>query len=279
MRGLFRTQHKRQARSIVPETHNPGGLEVIEGLPRFPCNLDKRPLTARGHLDATSSPIDESRWPLTGVPTGTASGLDVLDVDTAGWLDEHYSRLPATRVHETRSGGRHLLFRHAQGLRCSASRVAPGVDVRADGGYVIWWPRAGLRVLSDAPIADWPGWLLQLARPPSGAPGPFQIIAPNGLRAPGGGVSPTRNLRKRTKHILRLVERAEEGTRNNRLFWAACRFGEMVAEGVIRETVAVQLLESAATLCGLVADDGMSRIRATIASGLSVGARALETLR
>ena len=166
----------------------------------------------------------------------------------------------------TRSGGRHLLFNHALGLRCSAGRVAPGVDVRADGGYVIWWPRAGLRVLSDAPVADWPGWLLELARPPSGAPAPLQI-ALNGLRAPGG-VSTTRNLRKRTEHILRLVERAEEGTRNNRLFWAACRFGEMVAEGVIRETVAVQLLESAATLCGLVADDGMSRVRATIASGL-----------
>jgi hypothetical protein len=53
----------------------------------------------------------------------------------------------------------------------------------------------------------------------------------------------------------------------------------MVAEGVIRETVAVQLLESAATLCGLVADDGMSRVRATIASGLSVGAVALEAAR
>ena len=214
-----------------------------------------------------------------GVPTGAVSGLDVLDVDAAGlvWLDQNYSRLPATRAHETRSGGRHLLFNHAQGLRCSAGRVATGVDVRADGGYVIWWPRAVLRVLSDAPVADWPRWLLELAQPSSGAPPPFQI-ALNGLRAPGG-VSTTRNLRKRTKHILRIVERAEEGTRNNRLFWAACRFGEMVAEGVVREPVAVQLLESAATLCGLVVDDGRGRVRATIASGLSVGARTLETSR
>jgi len=80
-----------------------------------------------------------------GVPTGAVSGLDVLDVDAAGlvWLDQNYSRLPATRAHETRSGGRHLLFNHAQGLRCSAGRVATGVDVRADGGYVIWWPREG----------------------------------------------------------------------------------------------------------------------------------------
>jgi hypothetical protein len=247
-------------------------------LHRFPCSLQKRPLWPKGFLSATTA-CDDAGWPLVGVPTGAVNGFDVLDIDRAGaeWLAQHH--LPPTQTHETRSGGRHLLFNHAQGLRCSAGRVATGVDVRADGGYVIWWPRAGLRVLSDAPVADWPGWLLELAQRPSGAHAPFQIIAPNGLRAPGGGVSPTRNLRKRTKHILRLVERAEKGTRNNRLFWAACRFGEMVLEGVVREPAAVQLLESAATLCGLVADDGMNRVRATIASGLSVGARALEITR
>jgi hypothetical protein len=43
------------------------------------------------------------------------------------------------------------------------------VDVRADGGYVVWWPREGLRVVSDAPIADWPEWLLGLARGGSGS--------------------------------------------------------------------------------------------------------------
>jgi hypothetical protein len=53
-------------------------------------------------------------------------------------------------------------------LRCSASKIAPGVDVRADGGYVVWWPREGLRVVSDAPVAHWPEWLLGLARGGSG---------------------------------------------------------------------------------------------------------------
>ena len=61
---------------------------MICELPRFPCSLSKRPLTARGHLAATTRLIDESHWPLTRSPTGTASGLDVLDVDAAGlvWL-------------------------------------------------------------------------------------------------------------------------------------------------------------------------------------------------
>jgi hypothetical protein len=31
--------------------------------------------------------------------------------------------------------------------------------VRACGGYIIWWPAAGLPVLCNAPLARWPGWL------------------------------------------------------------------------------------------------------------------------
>ena len=56
-----------------------------------------------------------------------------------------------------------MLFRSAPGLRSSASRIAAGVDVRADGGYVIWWPREGLAV-DDAPLCEWPEWLLKEAR-------------------------------------------------------------------------------------------------------------------
>ena len=127
-------------------------------LPRFPAALNKRPLTPRGYLDATINPIGECLWPLVGVPTGARSGFDVLDIDVAGlaWLDRNADRLPPARMHETRSGGRHLIFQHWPGLRCSASKPAPGVDVRADGGYVIWWPARGYPVLTNAPIAEWP---------------------------------------------------------------------------------------------------------------------------
>jgi hypothetical protein len=102
---------------------------------------------------------------LAGVPTGEASGIDVLDVDPAGagWYDRHFSALPLTQAHATRRDGLHLLFWHAAGLRCSQGRIAPGVDVRADGGYVIWWPREGLPA-EDWPICEWPDWLLALAR-------------------------------------------------------------------------------------------------------------------
>jgi hypothetical protein len=74
--------------------------------------------------------------------------------------------LPQTRAHQTQRG-LHLLFRHAPGLSCSTSRIAPGVDVKADGGYAIFWPRQGLAV-KDLPLAEWPGWLLEEARAPRG---------------------------------------------------------------------------------------------------------------
>jgi hypothetical protein len=35
------------------------------------------------------------------------------------------------------SGGRHIYFAHFDSLRSSTSKIAEGVDVRADGGYVI----------------------------------------------------------------------------------------------------------------------------------------------
>jgi hypothetical protein len=95
------------------------------------------------------------------VSTGFVSGVDVLDIDAKHiearqWWGTHRDRIPATRVHRTRSGGLHLLFRHAPYVGCSVGRIALGIDVRGDGGYAIWWPTAGFPVLQDAPLATWP---------------------------------------------------------------------------------------------------------------------------
>jgi hypothetical protein len=132
----------------------------------FPCRHDKRPLTAHGFLQAKVSPRWDA-WPLVGVATG-ASGFDVLDIDPPdglAWYSANFDALPLTQAHETRSGGLHLLFRHAEGLRCSKGRIAPGIDVRADGGYIIWWPREDLPT-ENHPICEWPDWLLEAAMGP-----------------------------------------------------------------------------------------------------------------
>jgi hypothetical protein len=101
------------------------------------------------------------------VATGEASGLDCLDIDAEGigWYDRKFDALPFIQAHETRSGGAHLLFKHAEGLRCSTGKIAPGVDVRADVGYIIWWPREELP-FEDHPLCEWPRWLLSLAMAP-----------------------------------------------------------------------------------------------------------------
>jgi hypothetical protein len=149
-----------------------------QGLRCFPCAPSKVPTTPRGFLDASAKTVVLRKlWanlpgPLVGVPTGAASGIGVLDLDrkhpeAAQWWKTRRQRLPPTRVHRTRSGGLHLIFRHAPGMRCSTSKITPGLDIRADGGYVIWWPAAGLPVLCDAPLAPFPEWLrAQLVLPP-----------------------------------------------------------------------------------------------------------------
>ena len=78
------------------------------------------------------------------------------------WEAEIRSQLPATRIHQTKGGGRHWVFRHAPGVRNSGGMIAPGVDVRGEGGYIIVPPSAGYSVTSAVEPAEWPDWLLAL---------------------------------------------------------------------------------------------------------------------
>ena len=136
------------------------------GVPAFPCLANKHPATPHGFKDATADP-DKLQWlwaeypgELVGVPTGNTSGIDVLDLDAKhveaiAWMKENRRRFPQTRKHRTRSGGAHLLFQHDDAMTCTVAKIALGVDTRANGGYVIWWPAAGLPIISDAPPAPW----------------------------------------------------------------------------------------------------------------------------
>jgi hypothetical protein len=195
--------------------------------------------------------------PLVGVRTGAESGFDVLDVDpkhreAVDWCTTHRERLPKTRVHTTRSGGVHGLFRHAAGLRCSASRIARGVDVRADGGYIIWWPATGLRLMRDAPLADWPQWLLETlmpASPPASKPVAARVVVPDS---------------RALAQIVRRVARAQEGERNAIAFWAGCRAGEMVASGLLDADTAAAIIAEAATLAGLAYSEAERAARSGI---------------
>jgi bifunctional DNA primase/polymerase-like protein len=141
----------------------------LSTLPRFPCNSDKTPRARWGGIGGARTywPY-EQRWPLAGVPTGGHSGFDVLDIDPEGlpWLRENQHRLPETRAHVTRRGGLHLFFHSWPNLRNSAGKIAPGVDVRAEGGFIIWWPRQGGPVANPDLLSEWPDWLVDQALQP-----------------------------------------------------------------------------------------------------------------
>jgi hypothetical protein len=103
------------------------------------------------------------------VPTGI--WFDVLDLDlqhgpARQWLDEHRAELPVTRTHVTRSGGRHLLFKPNAAVKCTAGLIAPNVDTRGHGGYIVWWPAHNCAVENPGTIAPLPEWLLAALNPP-----------------------------------------------------------------------------------------------------------------
>jgi len=78
----------------------------------------------------------------------------------------------------TPSGGRHLYYRFAPGITNSASLVAPGIDIRGEGGYVLAAPStiagAAYAWINDLPVARLPMWLEMTLKPsPKCRPKPF----------------------------------------------------------------------------------------------------------
>lgn len=123
-----------------------------------------------------------NRWPDAGIGivTGPVSGLAVLDVDlghggdeTLAELERCHGKLPETVEAITGGGGRHLYFRYPDQALPSRVGIAPGLDVRADGGLVVAPPSlhpSGRRYAwevshdpDDLAPAAMPGWLRELA--------------------------------------------------------------------------------------------------------------------
>jgi Bifunctional DNA primase/polymerase, N-terminal len=236
-----------------------------EGRSCFPCAGNKRPTSPHGFLDASTDPVALcelwSKCPgqLVGVRTGNASGFDVVDLDrkhpqAAEWWTAHRDTLPVTRVHRTRSGGLHLLFQHAPDMRCSASKIVPGVDVRGDGGYVIWWPVIGLPVLNDSPLGPWPEWL-RVELSSQKRPRLCRATVPDGHAL---------------ARLVRLVAGGRDGERNALTFWAGCRAGEMVASGLLDADTAAELIAEAATRAGLPRVEAERTARSGIERGGSL---------
>jgi len=237
-------------------------LELVRAeLAVFPCARNKIPTTPHGFHDATKDAATlQELWrryggTLVGVRTGETSNVAVLDIDAEHaaarqWFAENRHQLPPTRTHRTRSGGLHLIFAHAEGLRCSTSKIARGVDMKAEGGCAIWWPAAGHPVLHEGPPAPWPSWLLARLKPKAPPP-PSRLVIPDD---------------RRLQQLLRRVATAHEGERNDITYWASCRFCEMVATGLISANDAMALIVDAGMAAGLPRSEAIAAAR----SGLRI---------
>src|SRR6266436_5390437 len=135
---------------------------AAKGIPVFPCKrTDKSPLTTHGHKDATTDRVQIREWwikwpeAMIGIPTGTASGIDVLDLDvkkgkngfaaipdwqTRSAIIVRTPTDPSKHTEGAPSEGGHLWFRSEGSINGTTSSIAIGVDTKGEGGYVIGPP-------------------------------------------------------------------------------------------------------------------------------------------
>ncbi|MCX4584232.1 bifunctional DNA primase/polymerase [Streptomyces sp. NBC_01481] len=250
------------------------GLPVIPLSPsklpalRSPHRGDAEPVLCRGECglpghgvhDATTDPAGV-RALFAAAPWATGYGIACgrpphhligIDLDTKSSTDSvaalqdlalrHLFTIPETVTVLTPSGGRHLWLTGPPDIVVpnSASRLAPGIDVRGAGGYLVgpgsvsahgaYRLAPGTAELSPAPC---PRALLRLVTPPARPHHPTQAGPARPVQGNG---------------LVQFVLAAHEGQRNTRLFWAACRayengFGDELADALTEAAVQAGLTE------------------------------------
>ncbi|MFD7991765.1 bifunctional DNA primase/polymerase [Streptomyces mexicanus] len=193
---------------------------------------------------------------LIGIDLDTKTGTD-SSAALRALARRHRFTLPATVVVLTPSGGRHLWLSGPADVVVpnSAGRLAPGIDIRGAGGYLVGpGSRTAHGVYTTAPgtahrpPAPCPPALLRLLLPPP--------------RPPHGPAA--RPSDRHGQALVHFVLTAHRGRRNSRLFWAACR----AYENGIGPALTASLVEAAVTT-GLPEHEA----RATIASAARRTAR------
>jgi AAA domain-containing protein/bifunctional DNA primase/polymerase-like protein len=96
-------------------------------------------------------------------------------------LEAQHGVLPRTPIQRTGSGGLQYIFNYVEGVRNSQSRLGRGLDIRGAGGYIVVAPSHNtsgpyewLVSPDECPVADAPGWLIDLAKKPE-RPAPMLV--------------------------------------------------------------------------------------------------------
>lgn len=168
----------------------------------------KHPIPSRWQEVTSKQPDAIKSWwrafksPNSGVVTGKASGVVVLDIDprhggmdTLDDLQVKNGKLPETATVETGSGGLHYYFRDHGGLRNGTNVGGQGIDFRGDNGFVVgpgsehasggyydWYDE---QTPDSVGFAELPKWLFDLVYKP-----PVQVVkigTQTGTRVQEGG--------------------------------------------------------------------------------------------
>lgn len=220
-----------------------------------------------------------------GVATGP-SGLVVVDLDTttdgkpgpdgaaalAALAVSRGVEVPGTYTVSTPSGGHHLYFTSPPGvlLRNTAGALAPRIDTRAHGGYVVgpgsMLPGGGYELLDETAPPDLPAWLVQALTQRPAAPLPAR---PHAVAAdPGGYVSAA------VRGEAQRVRDAPRGQHNAVLCRAAYALGQLIGAGLLdSDTARTGLTAAADALIGADCGCTPAEVARVINAGLAAGAR------
>jgi hypothetical protein len=192
------------------------------------------------------------------VLTGHPGGVVVLDVEADGldWLDENHHRLPVTEQYASRSGGRHLVFRHREGIRTlPLGRIAARVELRSTGASAIFWPAIGLPSGCDAPPAELPSWLMPPPKPAWKPPEtPWQ----------GDDRRARAYAAAALKSAVQRVAAAGQGCRNAELNRAAYPLRRFIQEGALTSAETAYALAAAAAVAGLDQRETAATLRSAL---------------
>ena len=262
------------------------------GWPIFPCRPDKRPATEHGFKDATCDRKTILAWwtanpsAMIGMPTGTASKIIAVDLDrdAAKGLDgvTAFAALVKsagtpirTRKHSTPRGGVHLLFEHSgEDVKNSASAIAPGVDTRGSGGYIVLPPSrtetGEYHVENNADPTPLPPWLCDLLRECKvmGSPDVPAERSHCSIPATPGIASLAPYVQAAVEAETRAVAATSAGQRNGTLNKSAFNLGQLVGSGALVRADAEAALMVAARKCGLPDQEAARTIKSGLESGL-----------
>ncbi len=240
----------------------------------------KVPATTHGLKDATRDPEQIRAWwakmPAANVGLSVGpSGLAVVDLDGflgyAAWhkLTQAHGDVPTLTV-RTPHGQHRYYLAGDRPLRNTASQLAPNVDTRGPGGYVVapgstvnGSTYSWLTVPTTLPVL--PGWICDRL-----APAPRRTMPALSTITAG-----SRYAEVALAGEVQAVLDAGPNTRNDYLNAASFNLGQLVGAGVLDELLAVAAITTAGETIGLTPRE----VAGTVRSGMTAGIAQPRQLR